>query len=162
MTPCHAPGCDHPADRPRVGLCEGHYSRQRRTGSLGNRPVRKRGTPPPACLNACGRPALAAGRCHGCAAYYRANGTDERRGLPTGAAHPHWSEVPTYSGLHQRLRKARGQAREQVCIDCGQQAGHWSLDGPASHAQDGYPYSLDLSAYVPRCVPCHKRHDLTA
>lgn len=42
-------------------------------------------------------------------------------------------------------------------------AAHWSYDHLDSQqkidAECG-PYSTDLDRYVPRCVPCHKKHDL--
>jgi len=76
------------------------------------------------------------------------------------------SESPTYEAVHERLRRDRGPARAQHCVDCGKRAAHWSYDHADTAElvgeRDGLrrPYSLDQQHYQPRCVPCHKRLDL--
>lgn len=52
-----------------------------------------------------------------------------------------------YGPLHERVFKARGRASEQTCIDCGEQARHWSQKHDTT-GQDPYDYE-------PRCVTCH-------
>lgn len=75
--------------------------------------------------------------------------------------------VVTYHGQHERIRRERGRAATHPCVDCGQQAAHWSLDeyrdDDVIGEHNGSParYSLDVARYVPRCVAngCHYRHD---
>ncbi len=57
-----------------------------------------------------------------------------------------------YHALHDRVERARGKARNQMCIDCGKQAEHWSnVDGK---------YGTDVyKDFQPRCVPCHRNYD---
>lgn len=77
-------------------------------------------------------------------------------------------EVPSYQAMHKRIAKDRGPAREYDCVDCGGAAAHWSYDhadlnelvGPVGRERFDAAYSLDPEHYVPRCVPCHKTHDL--
>lgn len=75
--------------------------------------------------------------------------------------------VPTYVSAHQRISAARGPAREYDCTDCGGPAAEWSYDhgdpnelvGKSSATREA-AYSLDIEHYVPRCVPCHRTHDM--
>lgn len=77
-------------------------------------------------------------------------------GVPRG-------EFP-YSAAHRRVRAEKGPASALSCLDCLRPAAHWSYVGgdPNELVDDarGSAYSLDLSRYVPRCVPCHKKFDL--
>ena len=87
------------------------------------------------------------------------------RNLPTGAAHPAWiGDDATYFAVHQRLVRTRGRAAGHTCTDCEGPAAQWSLnrDAPDLRLSDIGPFTTDLSAYLPRCVPCHKRYDLSA
>lgn len=71
-------------------------------------------------------------------------------------------EVTTYSGVHMRLIRERGSAREHVC-SCGEPAAEWAYDHTDPEERvDGNrnrPFSLDLSRYSPKCLPCHRRAD---
>lgn len=87
------------------------------------------------------------------------------RDLPRGERSHAWTgDEATYAGIHQRLRRARGSAKGYGCVDCGASARQWSYDhaDPDGRIDDvlGLPYSTDLDHYDPRCVPCHKKHDL--
>lgn len=80
-----------------------------------------------------------------------------------GYANPNWTgDAVTYEGIHQRLRRILGPAREYPCNDCRQPAAHWSYDhaDPAERTSDLGAYSASIKHYVPRCVSCHKKHDL--
>lgn len=71
----------------------------------------------------------------------------------------------TYTGVHYRLRVARGRATEGQCHDCTGPAAEWSYDGTdPDELRDplGRPFSLDLTRYVARCRPCHRRRDAHA
>jgi hypothetical protein len=68
----------------------------------------------------------------------------------------------TYGAIHRRLRDAQGPASAYACTDCPQQASEWSYThGCPEELTDprGYPYCLHTEHYVPRCVPCHWKHD---
>lgn len=67
-----------------------------------------------------------------------------------------------YIAAHHRLRRQRGSATDQSCIDCGEQATDWSYEGGAPDERvvdDNGPFSLDPSYYVPRCRSCHTKFD---
>lgn len=76
-------------------------------------------------------------------------------------------DTAEYGAAHDRVTKLNGPAKNHACIDCGGQAAHWSYD----HADDderrsetikGAPaYSLSPDHYEARCIPCHKRFDLS-
>lgn len=81
-----------------------------------------------------------------------------------GPANPRWTgESVTYSGMHQRVRYIRGRASDHACAECGQPARHWSYDhaDPDERMSDMGAYSANLDHYIPQCVPCHKRLDLS-
>ncbi len=70
--------------------------------------------------------------------------------------------IVKYSRAHQRVRAARGSARAQECLHCGGTAEHWAYDHTDPDeltADEGHPYSLDVSRYSPLCVPCHRLYD---
>lgn len=90
-----------------------------------------------------------------------------KRKVPRGEASPHWTgDDASYSAMHQRVKKARGKARDHECA-CGAPAAHWSY-------QHGHPserigdtgngtiaaYGTDIWAYRAMCVSCHKKYDL--
>jgi hypothetical protein len=73
----------------------------------------------------------------------------------------------TYSGIHLRLYRERGEAKQFNC-DCGAQAEEWSYDYDkqsvnervGSHGiADDLKYSLDINDYTPRCKTCHSIFD---
>jgi hypothetical protein len=68
------------------------------------------------------------------------------------------------SAAHQRVRRAKGSARNHACVDCGNQARQWSYNhkDPNGRTEEGLgPYSSDPKWYEPRCVSCHKKFDLS-
>lgn len=88
-----------------------------------------------------------------------------KRGLTSscGCSRRQGSPRLTYSGAHSRVRRLRGPANCLTCADCEQSAVHWSYDhSDPDEITDprGRPYSEDPRRYVPRCVSCHKLHDL--
>ena len=74
-------------------------------------------------------------------------------------------DVVTYQGLHERLRRERGKASAQTCVECPQPAHEWSLDRYEAddligqHGRSLVRYSLDTTRYVPRCRDHHRHHD---
>lgn len=68
----------------------------------------------------------------------------------------------SYAALHSRLERQRGSAFGKPSVDCGGFAAEWSYDHSGSMERidpRGRRYSLDVQAYAPRCVPCHRRFD---
>lgn len=84
-----------------------------------------------------------------------------RKGTARCAICASTKETVSYSAMHKRIRNKRGSARKYACIDCGLTAKQWSLTHGSADTlwdSDG-EYSLSMSDYVPRCVPCHKKYD---
>lgn len=75
-------------------------------------------------------------------------------------------EVPSWSAIHKRLSRQRGTARSRACVDCGGSAREWSYRGGCPNEVRGHAgrfvmaYTEDLTFYEPRCVSCHRRHDM--
>ena len=73
----------------------------------------------------------------------------------------------SYSAVHQNITKRRGYASEHPCVDCGEQAEHWSYVGGSDHEMvSTLPRSLGsryspyiYEDYEPRCRPCHGSYD---
>lgn len=65
---------------------------------------------------------------------------------------PSNSEV-NYFAFHARLRKARGSAADQQCVECGLRAAQWAY----LHGKDSRSFDSD----VPMCRSCHKKYDAT-
>lgn len=76
--------------------------------------------------------------------------------------------VVKYLSMHDRIRNARGRARDHRCVDCGGRAREWSYNGGDVDeltevvAVSPLKYSLDVARYSPRCKPCHVRYDRRA
>lgn len=62
-------------------------------------------------------------------------------------------EPKSISGLHGKIRRVRGSACIQKCVDCDKYALDWS------HIHDTDQF--DIWNYEPRCRSCHKKYDLT-
>lgn len=69
--------------------------------------------------------------------------------------------VSSWGMAHQNVRKLRGSARDQFCIDCGEPADEWSYQGGDPHEEASLtgPYSLSVEFYAPRCYKCHRAFD---
>lgn len=86
-------------------------------------------------------------------------GEAERR---FGEAHHNWTgDAVTYSGMHIRVRNARGRAAEHECVHCGSAAEQWAYDhlDPDPRVEGDQLYSLSVDHYIPLCIPCHKAYD---
>lgn len=76
-----------------------------------------------------------------------------------------WVAVPSYAGMHHRVRTARGRAADHTCNDCGDPARDWSYDRRDPQQIMGndrghvMPYSLDVNHYEALCHGCHKYFD---
>lgn len=83
-------------------------------------------------------------------------------GTPSGSENPFWGgDDIGYTGVHERLRRSRGPARQHRCA-CGATAAHWAYDhnDPDQLFDDrGCPYSPRIEHYVPMCQSCHQKQD---
>lgn len=108
------------------------------------------------CRCTCGATAVVIGR------HLRSGNTRSCGHLQgNGGGRPRQAFV-SYKGAHERLRINRGPARNFSCLDCAEQADEWSYQGGDADeliSDRGLPYSLNPDLYVPRCRPCHRRHD---
>lgn len=84
------------------------------------------------------------------------------RGEPSWS-NPNWrGNKAGYNAVHTRIRTLNGPASSHECADCGMPAQHWSYNhccDEEAHSTEG-PYCHHPEHYEPRCVPCHKLHDL--
>ena len=66
-----------------------------------------------------------------------------------------------YTALHHRIKAAFGPASSHQCARCTRQAQEWAYDhsDPEPLIENGKPYSLDITKYVPLCRPCHRAQD---
>jgi hypothetical protein len=147
-----------------------HYYRMRRNGQL-DALKRYRQTGGPCSVEGCDGKDLDSGMCYRHATRTRMHGDpqiciqpEDRKKL-LGSDNPAWAgDEVGYAGAHDRAEATKGRACDHACVDCGQAARHWSYDhaDPNELATEaGYPYSADPSHYVPRCVSCHKKFDLS-
>lgn len=119
-------------------------------------------------ISGCGKPLECRGYCHMHYQRWRKFGdpfvTAYVHNAPE-AGSPRWTgDGVGYVGAHQRVRKAKGPASLHSCSHCSGPARHWAYDGlDVREKQDtrGRPYSPWPEHYMPLCVPCHKRFDLS-
>jgi hypothetical protein len=165
---CRAAGCDRPVAYVGTGVCQAHYFRLRRTGTLGLEPIRARRT---GCeIPGCGRRHDARGLCATHYSRWLRYGSTELPDRPTstsrGPDNASWrGDGIGYSGAHRRLRSALGPAAAHPCTRCGTvPAAQWALihgsPRQRTDATTGLHYSPDPQDYQPLCVSCHKRYDL--
>lgn len=163
-TPKHPKVCtidDCPRKSRLAGLCATHYHRRQTVGTVGG-PIELRTTWKGVTCQAsdCDREARTRGWCH--AHYTRLWLTGDE---PSGAIRPDnfAGDDVGYFGVHNRLTRWFGPAREHPCGDCGKPAAHWSYNHSATDERidgsNGLPYSVEPDDYDPRCVRCHVRLD---
>ena len=165
---CIIPGCDKPSRSKSADWCKKHYHRWYRNGS----PLTLRGPRPPTDLVDQRFGALTVLRwkqgrwvcmCD-CGAETHVLTGDLNRGSAQSCGDRAHARLPKvmYNAAHQRLRVARGNARQYECISCDAPAVHWAYDhaDPNELTSPHGAYSLDSDHYNPRCVPCHKAFDL--
>lgn len=160
-TTCPIDGCTRERAT-RNGFCEMHRARQRRNGTTEQLKPWTRRDPTAECeALECTNLATHGGYCAKHDARVRRHG-DPDVVLPNVLPPVIRRAVVSYAGMHGRLRKDRGSATAHPCHDCGAPARQWSYDhlDPEGLTSAEGGYSLDPGHYLPRCVPCHKRHDL--
>ena len=167
---CTVDGCDQPTRTRSAAMCEKHYYRMRRNGTLEltspQRPTRE-----PCRVGGCRN--LDTGP-HGLCAKHKSR--LDRNGDPELLVGPHvrfGEENPSWQGkeikyraVHERVRSVWGSCREYRCVDCDAPANHWSYnhtdpDGFLVRHSNGKLYPAGSPEhYSPRCVKCHKAFDL--
>lgn len=157
---CSVDGCTRPHSG--RGFCGTHLRRFNLYGDPGPAEIEARNPGAVCKIDGCARPAEGRGWCNAHYLRWRATG-DPLTPLLEHA--PAWrGDAVGYSGLHRRLRKARGRVSELVCVECGNPAQHWAYDhadpDEKFDAQRGLPFSTDLDRYQPMCQPCHRRFDV--
>lgn len=154
------------------GWCWAHYRRWQKAGDVGPAETRK----PPAkfcSFPGCGERHRAKGYCVVHYERWKKHG-DPSIVIPSGklagpllgvagAAHPRWKgKNISYKGAHCRVLRQWGKASNYECRHCGAPAAEWAydrLDDNAKATDEGWPYSLDPSHYMPLCSKCHRRFD---
>jgi hypothetical protein len=154
---CSVDGCEKP--HRAAAYCVAHYSRLRRTGSLGSEPIKTYGQPKPQCsVDGCALPAKSHAQDMCDKHYTRAR----RHGDPNQVDIKPGDNIST---IHKRLSKARGSATRYACVECGKPAKQWAYDNADPAEKWGLnngclcAYSLDMDHYQPMCASCHKRFD---
>lgn len=166
---CTVNDCAKPARTRSAKYCDMHYYRMRRTGKLTARAIHALTT---CSVPGCGKPEKRMNYCSMHEARVLRHGSPDTciepkdRAVPRGEDHPFWAgDECGYPAAHDRVRRARGPARRQRCIECGEPAKHWSYNRAAQAEltdHRGRPYSARVEDYDPRCVSCHKLFDLAA
>lgn len=164
---CSVQECTAKVRSGRATMCDKHYFRVRRNGTLKlTNPQRaQRGV---CIIDGCTKPDV--GRHGYCNKHYSRkirNGDPELLlGGPTPKRGPDngmWrGDQIGYGAAHDRVKRIHGSASQHKCADCPAQAAHWSYnhDDPDELRAPQGAYSHKADHYSPRCVPCHKRFDL--
>lgn len=167
MKICNVVGCNK-KPRPSGSVCPMHYHRMYRTGTYDLLPVAPKGDDITGARfgtlvvlrRAEAGQWLTICDCGQTRVTYAWNLRHQGATNTCGLRRNHRHDVGYY-GMHQRLNRDRGPAREHDCADCGASATHWSYDRADEPRYDGgLPYSLDPDRYQARCTSCHKAFDL--
>ena len=158
VAPCGKPVKVGPNGRPNgKGMCSMHYERTRRLGS----PWAVSKVTFHCSIDDCSNAHYGNGFCNKHYVRMWRNGTLETKIAVPG------HENPSYNTMHKRVKYARGAASEHDCVDCGDQAYHWSYNHSGEMELEEAPkgkylfrYGTDVMDYEARCVPCHKKFDL--
>lgn len=165
----HPEGCNRPLKS--KDLCRSHWDRMKKTGDMGSATIAQRlpgGRP--CILEDCNLPVTRDSGKNMCSIHYqRWARHGDASVIGKGGCHlsgpdsPSWGgDGITYHGAHARIRHTRGPASARPCVDCGEQARHWSYNhqDPSERIDPEIgTYSSNPGFYEPRCVPCHSRFD---
>jgi hypothetical protein len=85
------------------------------------------------------------------------------RSCGKGSCNHQWTDNPSYTLAHRRVRAVKGGATKQKCERCSAPAHAWAYN----HAdpdellcpETGSPYSADPKFYTALCRPCHLEDD---
>ena len=157
---CSLDGCER--KHQGRGFCDTHLQRFLKYGDAGSAEIEPRNPGAECSIAECASPAAGRGWCEKHYQRWRKTGDPL---TPKGEHGAQWiGDAANYDTVHQRVRRARGRAKEYACAECGEAANHWAYDhkDPAERWCLKYrrPFSLDLSHYLPMCVTCHRRFDV--
>lgn len=155
--------CGRTTQRLRKGLCSAHYFRLRRTGETGDAAIKAKR--PGLCdIDGCEVKAEALGYCLKHYTRHLRHGDPLKVGAPLltfQRGRAGWDGDAGYRIIHESLRKLYGVASRYKCTECDRQAKQWAYQVGCTEKQSSLgPFSTDLEAYKPMCIPCHKRLDL--
>lgn len=160
---CSVDGCDR-REHCRA-YCYAHYFRWYRNGDPGPAEIKAKNPGALCKLDDCAEPVAGQGMCSMHYTRWLRHGDPRVKNVPAPRFGPDnnlWvGDDAKYFGVHERLRRYRGSAADYTCT-CGSAAKQWSYDhaDPDDRVSKEGAYSVDLSHYEPKCVPCHKRFDL--
>lgn len=153
-------------------MCEAHYFRLYRTGSVGSKEVHLKRAPGTSCAApGCEAIPPRAALCSKHAARKRRHGDFETVNKPDprfGTDNSQWrGDAATYQNVHQRMKNRKGRAADYPCHNgCGSQAHEWAYDHQDPDEKicltgeaTGCLYSLKPEHYVPMCRSCHRTLD---
>lgn len=169
---CSVKGCARKATYGHSGqeLCNGHYHRLWRSGSVGAAELKRwRVDPTPCVIDGCDTATKdLSGYCGKHLTRVKRHGSPdvviapEDRDMARRGANARWSgDSVTYAGVHQRLRQWLGSASLFACYACGNRANQWAYQHCSTDERlwGSMPYSNDINDYEPMCASCHKRMD---
>lgn len=157
---CTVEGCD--LNSHLRGWCRQHYRRWLKAGDPGPADVTTyvSNTGKGCVVPNCDRPASAVEMCD--VHYQRSRLRPDDLEAPI-VPYGYKGEDVTYSGIHMRLKRERGNAADHLCVDCGDPAQDWSYNNRGEverrDSKHGCPYSGDVMDYDPRCRSCHREYD---
>ena len=163
---CLVDGCTRPVHYKAARLCQMHYFRRRRNGTLGEAESRVRRRGPTCTVPDCSKPHDSNGLCSMHVTRLRRHGDVGVVNVPVrhfGPDNHTWTgDEATYRAVHDRLTATYGDAGAYRCT-CGNWAAHWAYDHADPNGRIGPdgPYSTRPSHYRPMCVSCHKLLDLS-
>ena len=152
---CSVDGCVQPIKG--KGMCSEHVTRFDRTGDPLT-PLKRQHNVGTCAVEGCDEPMRKTGWCASHYAQWQRSGED-----PKPFGYKWGSDDVGYIGLHGRIRSQRGLASLLSCQHCGRRAAQWAYDHtcPDERASEDGPYSINIMRYIPLCVSCHKRFDLS-
>lgn len=161
-TTCTADDCETLAES--RGYCQKHYIRWQKYGDTSV--IRRQGidfrVKKPCIAEGCGQMAVCRKLCQKHYLRLVKHGNTETVLVERATRRGYLS----IKGLHSKIKRERGVARDYACVDCGQPAAEWSYDNAdpeqLTELQGGrwhMAYSLDVNHYDPRCISCHRTFD---
>lgn len=155
---CTIDGCENKAHA--QGLCPKHYTRFRRHGEAGEAASLRRPAAGTTCtVEPCEAEAASLGLCNRHYLRTRRHGAPE---VVLQQIADRGTRDVGYFTIHDRVRRAYGRASDRTCIDCGVPAQQWAYDHSGRderRSSTGLLFSLNVDAYQPMCIPCHRELD---
>ena len=85
------------------------------------------------------------------------------RSCGKGSCNHQWTDRPSYTLAHRRVRAVKGGATKRKCERCSAPATAWAYNHADPEEllcpETGSPYSADPAYYVALCRSCHVKDD---